>query len=104
MSVVTEKKFQSHGFKCEVKLIDFGARWPGHRCGYVTIPRAHPIVQNDDVEGLEVHGGVTYGEPHDAFYTIGFDCAHGGDTPDRWTLAAVRAETEKLAEQIANYA
>lgn len=56
------------------------------------------------IEGhVAVHGGLTFsGElvGHDGWW-FGFDCAHLDDTPDRWTLEAVAAETERMAEQIA---
>lgn len=50
-----------------------------------------------------VHGGVTYAGPaKDGGWEFGFDCAHLDDTPERWTLEAVVAETERMAEQIAS--
>jgi hypothetical protein len=98
-----------------------------------------------DVEGIDVHGGLTFGEIEPCTdhedgqgYWLGFDCAHGGDsyydpsagnrtenTRDMtlslynvlsslgknsilgnhyWTQKEVEAETERLAEQLAEIA
>lgn len=56
---------------------------------------------------LRVHGGVTYADSpfwgtHRDGWAFGFDCAHAGDTKDRWTHDAVVAETERLATQLAS--
>lgn len=59
------------------------------------------------VEGhIAVHGGLTFAAetPSDDLpkgWWFGFDCAHSGDTPDFWTLDAVRCQVEKMAEQVA---
>lgn len=66
----------------------------GHWCGYVGVPREHPLygVPYDQTPGLEVHGGLTYsdrcsgdichvpapGMPDDVWW-FGFDCGHAGD-------------------------
>jgi hypothetical protein len=55
----------------------------GHLCGYVGIPKGHPCygVGYNDMDGIEVHGGLTYSEVDDArqVYAFGFDAGHGGD-------------------------
>lgn len=59
------------------------------------------------VEGhVAVHGGITFAgkQPNEDCaegWWFGFDCAHLDDTPEQWTLDAVAAETERMAEQIA---
>ena len=66
----------------------------GYRCGYVRLPAGHPWHGAEDgdsiVEGVEVHGGLTFAEadkpchkpgPDDAWW-LGFDCAHTWDLPD----------------------
>lgn len=73
---------------------------------------------------VEVHGGLTFAQAgeRDGLWWFGFDCAHSGDAPDPeyareqerkyglqmhhrdehyWTVDEVRAETERLAEQLA---
>ncbi len=50
--------------------------------GYARIPDGMEI----DVEGLEVHGGITYGSGVCTGW-IGFDTAHGGDV---WSLDELR--------------
>jgi hypothetical protein len=68
----------------------------GSWCGYVAVPPGHPWhgVDYDDLEGTEVHGGLTFagecspehgichvpaeGESADVWW-LGFDCAHAWD-------------------------
>lgn len=89
----------------------------GHWCGYVLLPEDHPWHGKcyDDIEGVQVHGGLTYeGTANDEelgnlnLWRIGFDCAHAGDlvpgTKNVYddvyrTQGYAMAETEKLAEQ-----
>ena len=65
-----------------------------HRCGYVELTKdsvfygvtnereIQPIVQKS-VDGLDVHGGVTFFDTpywaEDSNFFVGFDCAHVGD-------------------------
>ena len=91
--------------------------------GYVELPDGHPYCDipdnefgfNDDrMNDIQVHGGITYNKDN----IWGFDIGHSGDyTPwlasdndslpavlfvqgHRWTLDEVRAETLDLAHQI----
>lgn len=104
---ITEKKWQSHGFKCKVIFVR-----RSHRCGYVGIPKGHVAYDKDyDDLPIEVHGGLTYGQiGEDGLNWFGFDCAHLGDkTKDDfpsleenehfWTLEEVVKETEQMAQQ-----
>lgn len=99
----------------------------GHWCGYVAVPPGHPYYGKDyDGLDVEVHGGLTYadacagdichkakpGEPDDLWW-LGFDCGHfldlvpfrhDSDLPEKEIyrdVAYVRAECERLAEQLA---
>jgi hypothetical protein len=114
-----------HGFPCLILRSRLGAL-----CGYVGLPPGHPMHGKEygDVP-VDVHGGLTYaehcngeichvpaeGEPDDAYW-LGFDCAHSQDIAPymlvggvnmtfQWSeyrsVAYVRAETERLAEQLA---
>lgn len=83
--------FEHAGYACFIKRGTLGV-W----CGYVGIPKDHPAYgqswDDEIVGGLEVHGGVTYGNrcqgkichvpkpgmPEDVWW-IGFDCGHGYD-------------------------
>ncbi len=81
----------------------------GYRCGYIRVPKGHPWRGKDyDEIDLDVHGGLTFGEPdlpcdkagEDDAYWLGFDCAHGFDAPDpkltnsdRVHIRALRGET-----------
>lgn len=81
------------GLRIVVKATDMG-----HRCGYVGVPKGHPLygMHYDKAEeevGAWVHGGLTFsggdefgclwhlGFDADYWY-LGFDCAHHGDAPD----------------------
>jgi len=62
----------------------------GFRCGYVSIPKGHPLYdQKERVDEIEMHGGCTYFdnpiyvEDSDEEKWIGFDCAHFGDGYDK---------------------
>lgn len=74
----------------------------GAWCGYVGVPRSHPLFESQNLDDLNVHGGVTFsgkcrpgdendaichvvdpGEDDDVFW-IGFDCNHAWDIdPER---------------------
>lgn len=92
----------------------------GEYNGYVAVPPEHPLYGKDDnaeeVEALEVHGGVTYaGEikhlpypselldhkeiPRD-WWVFGFDTCHYGDNPDEWNLERCTEETRELQKQL----
>ena len=101
----------------------------GHRCGYVGIPKGHPLYgvdHHEDSDALreaeerigndfDVHGGITYsgggnGYPVDGDeWWFGFDCAHAGDATGSSlfpgdilrTQEYVESECESLAEQLA---
>jgi hypothetical protein len=76
------EEFTHKGYKCVLQR-NFGGAW----CGYVGIPKEHPIVQHEKYADLDVHGGVTWSEdrlPRDEEHSsvtfwVGFDCAHYND-------------------------
>jgi len=83
MNYVVEKDWLQGKYHC---LIVFQAH--GHRCGYVGVNKDELIVNDEELEKLEVHGGVTYlkdghkeHEKEDYRY-VGFDCGHYFDKPD----------------------
>jgi hypothetical protein len=108
-----EKTWQAHGLDCAVLLMDMG-----HRCGYCRVPESHPWfkldydqedAQSRQISGcVEVHGGLTFSGLRSGDLPVGwwfgFDCAHAYDTPEDWTLEAVAAEVERMAEQVAGFA
>lgn len=81
-------EFEHQGYPC---ILARGAM--GSWCGYVAVAPGHPWHRKEygDI-GVEVHGGLTYGqecqghvchvpkpgEPDDVWW-LGFDCAHSGD-------------------------
>lgn len=64
----------------------------GHRCGYVAVPKGHPLYElsysHSELDDIVVHGGLTYSGPSDYpvqdpdLWWFGFDCAHSGDKKD----------------------
>jgi hypothetical protein len=100
--IVTEREWESHGLSCRVVRITRGVLAPEWRCGYVHVPHGHPwyIAGDEWDDTLDVHGGITLRRPSGDVMVYGFDCAHFGDSMEEWTLDAVVAETERLAEQL----
>lgn len=105
-------------------------RGPEHRAltGYVAIPLEHPMAghkANFIGEGhpfaeLQVHGGITWSEPHfpayapdadvslEGLWVLGFDCLHSGDKVpglgmdgEYRTVEFVKNELAQLAKQLA---
>lgn len=100
----------------------------GTLCGYVRLPARHPWSRLPwDRIDAEVHGGITFAETIGAHRWIGFHCGHSRDRmpaiearlealgykrnepPEHYAvfmpetyreLSFVRAETERLAEQV----
>lgn len=79
----------------------------GAWCGYVGIPEGHPLYGRDydDVDNVDVHGGLTYAAPcqeeaveghgichipepghPDNVWWLGFDCGHAFDYQPRWPV------------------
>ena len=66
----------------------------GFRCGYIRLPVGHPWhgaeYDADVLDGVEVHGGLTFAEADkpchkpgtDDAWWLGFDCAHSFDGQD----------------------
>ena len=76
--------------------------------GYVAVPPSHPLwgVDYNNVDDIDVHGGLTYSEFGDGKYAprdwwvLGFDTAHFGDNIEKWSKEAVEAETKRLFCQL----
>ena len=97
MKHIVEKVFKRSGLDCVVLAVD-----TGHRCGYVGVPKSHPLYgrhyfetlsDNSDVEicsNIDIHGGLTFSSDGHGGYPVakddvwwfGFDCAHFGDSAD----------------------
>lgn len=84
---IVEREFEHAGYKC---VVTFGVL--GHRCGYVGIPKTHPLYGKgyDECQDICCHGGLTYSGGGDKskhpiesdLWWFGFDCAHYGDGKD----------------------
>lgn len=92
----------------------------GEYNGYVAVPPEHPLYGKDEyaeeVEALDVHGGVTFAdyaktlplvsecldhkEPPRNWWVFGFDTCHYGDNPERWNLERCTEETRELQKQL----
>ncbi|MBM7280339.1 hypothetical protein JTZ10_21580 [Gordonia rubripertincta] len=71
-----------HGVHNSIPWCIYQAQINGVLNGYARIPDGHTI----DVDGLDVHGGITYGSGECEGW-IGFDTAHAGDL---WDLDELR--------------
>jgi hypothetical protein len=121
----TDGYFWAYTYDCHIMQVPA----LGHLCGYVRIPKKHPLhgLSYDEVYNLgyeiEVHGGLTYsastiGEATGMQYLLsrqwyfGFDCAHSGDIIPGHPFSFgnenavyrdydyVKAECESLARQL----
>jgi hypothetical protein len=99
--------------------------------GYVAVPKDHPCWGKDsNLVKVDVHGGLTFAKQGSSdsiwkdknLWWFGFNCAHANDDTisygrkferphpirpnepplHKWTLDEVCAETNKLADQLAN--
>lgn len=108
MPVKTVRQWEYKGMMLEVKHINLFSDFSdidglhtdltnGHHCGYVTI--SHRALGENEVNSLEVHGGITFQEEHAHLnrYTYGFDCAHYNDTIAHWDAERVSQECQDLA-------
>lgn len=77
--------FEAHGMACHMLRHPVLGVW----CGYVEVPRSHPLhglrYDDDLVREIDVHGGLTYageygrvfgGAASDTAWCFGFDCGH----------------------------
>jgi hypothetical protein len=55
--------------------------------GYVVYPAGYRVLSNEEIEGIHVHGGITYGTP----VCVGFDTCHVGDFSPLWGFPQVGA-------------
>ena len=75
----------------------------GAWCGYVGIPPEHTLFGKRylEVEGLEVHGGLTFSGKVDrrALWWFGFDCAHAWDLAPGLDLGLIAGEQRHSLHQ-----
>jgi len=86
----------------------------GHFCGYVRVLESSPFYKKDlyngDYDSIDVHGGVTWSEPHLPWekaekadpgnWWVGFDTIHGFDDIANWDHESIIAETKRLAHEL----
>ena len=84
----TEREFVEGGLQCCTRTADMG-----HRCGYVALPKGHPLFGKgwDDcyeiAPELDVDGGVTFAAGTDDMWILGWDAAHSWHRRD-WSIAS----------------
>ena len=102
------RREQYKGFDIVVKLLGFFDDPSASRywyCGYVRVPVDHKFYCMDygEIErSVNVHGGITFFgglQGLDGFY-IGFDCGHGGDTPQMQDEEYTLNECMRLVDQL----
>lgn len=112
------KEFDYKGFNCFIKKIsmnqltrlfvglgDFGGNPNGWLCGYVALPKGHPLHgkgydEIDDKINDVAHFGLTYSELEGDDWVIGFDCNHAGDTPATNTVKFVEDNIKEIVDTI----
>ncbi len=95
------------GYKLMVRLIKTYPFYE-YRCGYVSIPKGHPIYGLSDDEIYEqfpdvyemAHGGITYAGEIDGEWWIGFDTSHAFDTKNTRSLGYVLLTLKKLLQAV----
>lgn len=98
------------GLLAVVRVVSLEEGYRHHRCGYVAVPKGHPLFGEgyDDVSA-DVHGGLTYASegtetypiPSADYWWFGFDCAHCDDAPiDKSPMFPSFGQERSLAEQL----
>lgn len=79
-----------------ILYFDFG--WGN---GYVALPKSHPWYRKhyDNIEDVQINGGLTFSEMINEMWVVGFDTAHSFDTLARWPKEAVQTEADCLLFQ-----
>jgi len=91
------------GVSCLIRKVHFSDFF----CGYAGVEKGHPLymVPYSKVEGIEVHGGLTFsGSFLKGVWFFGFDCGHSYDDPafggTKKDFDYVIQETNSLADQL----
>lgn len=101
----TEREFEESGLQCCTRTNDMG-----HRCGYVALPKGHPLFGKDwdacyDIAPeLQVDGGITFANGTDDMWILGWDAAHSWHRRD-WSIASdeMRKRAERYPELYADF-
>lgn len=95
-----EREFEESGLACCTRTHDMG-----HRCGYVALPKGHPLFGKgwdacyDVAPELQVDGGITFASGTVDTWILGWDAAHAWHKRD-WSIVSdrVRKSAEKYPE------
>ena len=97
-------EFEYNGYNCLVRELNHGQ----YHCGYVYIPKGHPIYGMDyediydkypTVENV-THGGVTFSGDLFGEFAIGFDTMHVFDTPQTQTKEFVAENLKEIVDEL----
>jgi hypothetical protein len=111
-----EKRWMHKHLECAVTKRElpqqpFASDIRSWRCGYVGVPKGHPMFGKSTdarkVYSISVHGGITFAQKGDGLvwteglWWVGFDTCHFNDKPSIWSFESAVKETEHLAKQLA---
>lgn len=98
---IVEKVFDYKEYKCVVVFHEHG-----HRCGYVGVPKNHPLwgsSYEENIDRFDCHGDLTFNSDERDFernypiasnlYYFGFDCWHYDDEADKELSIKLFGET-----------
>ena len=71
-NVRLEREFEESNLQCCTRVVSL------HRCGYVALPKDHPLFGKkcSELEWIDVDGGVTFADGTDDMWVLGWDAAH----------------------------
>lgn len=112
-----EKQFDYKGYRCVVVM-----QTMGHRCGYVGIPKEHPLyntfygdyldIKKDERVQIDAyfscHGGITFSDGgvcsdypiKSDLWWFGFDCSHYNDIPDYQEAKRIFREADVIFQRL----
>ena len=93
------EKFEHFTRKSKLTGIEVG--WGN---GYVKIPKGHWLfgIHHNDLEYIDVHGGITYSAAEGNYWVFGFDTCHLYDNKANCDQKFVELETIRFAKLLYN--
>jgi len=92
----TEREFVESGLQCFTRTIG-----SGHRCGYVSVEKGHPLYglwihEINEKYDIDVDGGITFAAGYDRYWILGWDAMHCWHKLD---ISIMRTELRKVYEE-----
>ena len=89
--------FEYKGYRCLIRRIPYF----GYLCGYLNLPpSSHFFGKDYDDIPLIPHGGLTFAQPNDGNWVIGFDCAHAFDLMPGMDISFEKYASYKTIEYV----